>query len=716
MIGSRTEMHAGPAAGEPAPTGPTPPGPRRAAYAALVLLQAGLFGGLSRTLLLPLAAGGAALFSLRTRRRGRMSRVQFLLTVGGIGAACLALWRLFPHRRPASDIEPELSAFGHALGQWALATQAVVLNLDWGRDERGGPRIPAVAPLAAVPVLLTAGDIRATGGERVAFLLASVAFALLLGVFFAAGTGGRRSGAAGRWPRRAALAGAALAVAGSTWAASATLRRYERTMDRVIRQFLQPEPLGVTAGFSGQTTLGDVSRRKAFAADDVALRAFAGAAPGYLRGRAFYTLEIGDGVTGNVTRWLGGEEEDRRRTAAGLPPVTALRVRRGDPTDPTRTAFVFDFRRPAAERSERQTGAEPTYAAFEPDGRAVEVWPAASFRGTIFAPPRTARLLAPQPVIDADGYGLTILTPVGLPHYVAEPQGQGGRGPDWRITAVAADPADPRCAEVPPVFAADDELADLADAIFAGRDTPAGQMAAVEAWFREKHRYQFGAELGGTGNPLRSFLLDRRAAHCEFFATAAAVLLRTRGVPTRYVTGFVAAEINPVGGYWVARNEDAHAWCEAWDPARGWVIVEATPPAGVPGPRQSPAFAQFWDAAAAAVARWRQTFTEKGGRWLLRAAGRFLLSGAGLGLLGCVLVPVAAAAWRQWRAGRAEDPTRRRARGTLRRLDRRFRRAGLVRDPGEPLHDFADRVREHHGRGEHAAAYAAAADALYRPA
>ena len=265
------------------------------------------------------------------------------------------------------------------------------------------------------------------------------------------------------------------------------------------------------------------------------------------------------------------------------------------------------------------------------------------------------------------------------------------------------------------MFADDEQLAALADRIFEGRDTTAGQIAAVESYFRSNHNYQFGADLGGTGNPLRAFLLNQLASHCEFFATAATVMLRTRGVPARYVTGFVAAEINPIGGYWVARNEDAHAWCEAWDPARGWVIVEATPAGGVPGPRRSPAFSQFWDAAAAAIARLRQTYGERGAWWAVRAVAAGLLSPSGLLIAACLGVAGAAAGWRRWRAARIDDPARRRARRRLRSLDRSLRRAGLVRDPGEPLHAFADRVSGRETLRDRAAAYADAADTLYRP-
>ena len=705
---------------------PCPPGPRRALLAAMVVLQAALFGGLSRTLILPGLVGAAAALAVRPRARGRLSRVQLILAAGLTGAGCLAFWRVFPHRRPVADIDPALSAFGHALGQWALLWQTLTLYLDWGADAAGRPRMPAAAPAAGVVVLLAAGDVKASEFERAAFLLAAVAFALLCGLYFAAGGSAapRRAGAAGaragRWPRRAVLVAVAASVAGLSWGSSATLRRYERTMDRVIRRFLRPEPLGVSAGFSGETRLGDVRQRKTYGGEEVALRVYrpsgaAAGAPGYLRGRAFYTLEVGDGVSGNLTKWVGGEEETRRLNAAGVPPATALRVRRGDPTDATETAFAFDFSRPAAAEAAGASADDPDrFAAWEAGPRAVEVWPAAGFKGAVFVPPRTARLLAPQPVIDADEYGLTIATPFGLPHYVADPA-PGRRATDWRALAVSVDPADPRCGAVPPVVAGDAGIAALADRLFAGANTTAGRIAAVETYFRRTHEYELGARLGSTGNPLREFLLRKVAAHCEYFATAATILLRTRGVRTRYVTGFVAAEYNPIGGYWAARNADAHAWCEAWDPSRGWTVVEATPAAGVPGPRGGEFFGQVWDAAAAKLARVRQGYAERGGWWALLALARWLLTGPGTVLAAACFPVLAWAGWRRWRASRRGDPARRAARGELRRLDRRLRRRGLVRAPAEPLHDFAAMVAAGAGEPDLAARYGELADSLYRP-
>ncbi|MCH1922190.1 transglutaminase-like domain-containing protein, partial [Shewanella sp. A3A] len=81
------------------------------------------------------------------------------------------------------------------------------------------------------------------------------------------------------------------------------------------------------------------------------------------------------------------------------------------------------------------------------------------------------------------------------------------------------------------------------------------------------------------GTLIGKFLTDTRAGHCEFFATSAALMLRDVGVPTRYVTGFVAAEIDPKTKQALLRGTHAHAWCRAWDAElERWVDVDVTPP------------------------------------------------------------------------------------------------------------------------------------------
>jgi transglutaminase-like putative cysteine protease len=77
-------------------------------------------------------------------------------------------------------------------------------------------------------------------------------------------------------------------------------------------------------------------------------------------------------------------------------------------------------------------------------------------------------------------------------------------------------------------------------------------------------------------DPADEFLFDTRRGFCEHFASAFAVLMRAAGVPTRIVTGYQGGEINPIDGYLVIRQSDAHAWAEVWLQGRGWVRVDPT--------------------------------------------------------------------------------------------------------------------------------------------
>jgi hypothetical protein len=56
-----------------------------------------------------------------------------------------------------------------------------------------------------------------------------------------------------------------------------------------------------------------------------------------------------------------------------------------------------------------------------------------------------------------------------------------------------------------------------------------------------------------------------------------AVLLRLVGVPSRVVNGFQRGEWNEFGGYYTVRQEDAHAWVEAYIAGRGWMSFDPSP-------------------------------------------------------------------------------------------------------------------------------------------
>jgi hypothetical protein len=115
----------------------------------------------------------------------------------------------------------------------------------------------------------------------------------------------------------------------------------------------------------------------------------------------------------------------------------------------------------------------------------------------------------------------------------------------------------------------------------AGETTDRAKLiAAVHDYLTTNHTYSLTTEVSGR-DPIAAFLLQKRSGHCEFFATATVLLLRCLDVPCRYVTGFYAHEYAGKDTT-VVRQQDAHAWAEAWLEGKGWVAVDATPASGMP--------------------------------------------------------------------------------------------------------------------------------------
>lgn len=112
----------------------------------------------------------------------------------------------------------------------------------------------------------------------------------------------------------------------------------------------------------------------------------------------------------------------------------------------------------------------------------------------------------------------------------------------------------------------------------AGATDPETQANAIERHFRKDYKYSLALLKTEVPDPLAYFLFDRRMGHCEYFASAMAVMLRTLGIPSRVVTGFQSGIYNPISGWQVIRASDAHSWVEAYLPRLGWRTYDPTPP------------------------------------------------------------------------------------------------------------------------------------------
>jgi protein-glutamine gamma-glutamyltransferase len=135
--------------------------------------------------------------------------------------------------------------------------------------------------------------------------------------------------------------------------------------------------------------------------------------------------------------------------------------------------------------------------------------------------------------------------------------------------------------------------------------SPRESAQLVERHLRTEYRYDLDSPSGGAKNPLDHFLFESKRGHCEFYSTAMSVLLRTVGVPTRNVTGFVGGTYNRFGRFYAIRQGDAHSWVEVYLDGAGWTQFDPTPPASaVPQVETGGLLAMLRDIAEAAAQRW----------------------------------------------------------------------------------------------------------------
>ena len=148
-------------------------------------------------------------------------------------------------------------------------------------------------------------------------------------------------------------------------------------------------------------------------------------------------------------------------------------------------------------------------------------------------------------------------------------------------------------------------VAELAKSWVGSELDPERRAKRVEAALRKGYRYDLESPSGAAKNPLDDFLFVSKRGHCEFYSTAMAVLLRTQGVPTRNVNGFIGGTFNRFGRYYAVRQGDAHSWVEVYVDGKGWTRFDPTPPAAAaPQSEITGVLAFVRDMVEAAAQRW----------------------------------------------------------------------------------------------------------------
>ncbi|MCC6526183.1 MAG: DUF3488 domain-containing protein [Polyangiaceae bacterium] len=259
----------------------------------------------------------------------------------------------------------------------------------------------------------------------------------------------------------------------------------------------------------------------------------------------------------------------------------------------------------------------------------------------------------------------------------------------------------PRYLELPDDLPA--RVRELAATWTSGAATDLERARLVESHLQGEYTYDLSSPSPREEQPLDHFLFESKRGHCEFYSTAMAILLRTQGVPTRNVTGFIGGTWNRFGGFYVVRQGDAHSWVEAFVDGTGWVTFDPTPP----GDAQPQSAAEgFWasvrDFFEAVSQRWNQhvvgyDLSQQVGLFeSLSTRGGVLGSLAGRLLVGAAVTLVAAAmVWvilrrrrrrqqRDGRGARIESKSAQLATSLYELLDRTLALIGLARGSTTP--------------------------------
>ena len=101
----------------------------------------------------------------------------------------------------------------------------------------------------------------------------------------------------------------------------------------------------------------------------------------------------------------------------------------------------------------------------------------------------------------------------------------------------------------------------------------------LEEYLRDSNEFSYTLDLSVDDpriDPVEDFVFNRKKGHCEYFASALALMLRGVGIPSRLISGFKGAEYNEKTGQLEVRALHAHAWVEGFVDG-GWVTFDPTP-------------------------------------------------------------------------------------------------------------------------------------------
>lgn len=144
-----------------------------------------------------------------------------------------------------------------------------------------------------------------------------------------------------------------------------------------------------------------------------------------------------------------------------------------------------------------------------------------------------------------------------------------------------------------------ERVADLARTLTEGETNNYDKAKKIEQYLRTQFTYTNAPDLSKrtSSDFVEGFLFEIKEGYCDYFSTSMAVMLRSVGVPARWVKGYapgaregadhqmMTGSFDPdEGGRFRVTNADAHSWVEVYMGEYGWVSFEPTPGFSMPNP------------------------------------------------------------------------------------------------------------------------------------
>lgn len=145
--------------------------------------------------------------------------------------------------------------------------------------------------------------------------------------------------------------------------------------------------------------------------------------------------------------------------------------------------------------------------------------------------------------------------------------------------AVGEDPASIQKTDLQLPSSLPTRVTKLANSITGDTNTRYDAVMAVSKYLKSNYTYTLNTRVPAVDQDfVDDFLFVTKKGYCNHFSSAMVILLRSKGIPARYVQGFAPGQRDEQqpDKYTVTQG-DAHSWVEVYFPGAGWFPFEATP-------------------------------------------------------------------------------------------------------------------------------------------